>query len=343
MIDNVISKSTVNIVNIQLKNVNQLLKNVNEDINKNNKKIKNLINDNTFTKYNENKNIIRGKMNITSNEINKDIILFKTDINNNIDVNINNQKVNVINENNKWKYNFTKEGNYIFEIIFNNNINNMKGFFYEFSNIISLDFSNFNTSNVTNLSFMVNEKAKQISNIFEKNKNIFEKDKPKKEETKIINKFNNNINDKSKLINNLIDNKIKESEKPKEEIKKLNINDIIKNMEKGKEKEANIFSINENIKTNDSNNESNIQKSKKNKCKISLNLMYEDNMYELDIERNKTVETLIKDLKKKFKIFKNKDIMVCSQKNNNIEPLNDDFKINECDLNENDILIIVEM
>ena len=112
MIDNVISKSTVNIVNIQLKNVNQLLKNVNEDININNKKIKNLINDNTFTKYNENKNIIRDKMNITSNEINKDIILFKTDINNNIDVNINNQKVNVINENNKWKYNFTKEGNY---------------------------------------------------------------------------------------------------------------------------------------------------------------------------------------------------------------------------------------
>ena len=35
--------------------------------------------------------------------------------------------------------------------------------------------------------------------------------------------------------------------------------------------------------------------------------------------------------------------MVCSQKNNNIEPLNDDFKINECDLNENDILIIIEM
>ena len=112
MIDNIISKSTVNIVNIQLKNVNQLLNNVNEDINKNNEKIKNLIKDNTFTHYNENKNIIRGKMNITSNEINKDIILFKTDINNNIDVNINNQKINVMKDNNKWKYNFNKEGNY---------------------------------------------------------------------------------------------------------------------------------------------------------------------------------------------------------------------------------------
>ena len=105
----------------------------------------------------------------------------------------------------------------------------------------------------------------------------------------------------------------------------------------------NNFSTNENIKTNDSNNESNNQKSKNNKGKISLSFMYEDNLYELDIERNKTIETLIKDLQKKFKIFKNKDIMVCSQKNNNMEPLNYDLKINECDLNDNDILIVIEM
>ena len=79
------------------------------------------------------------------------ITLFYTDINNNIDVNINNQKINVAKENNKWKYNFNKEGNYIFEIIFNNIINNMKGFFNECSNIISLDLTNFNTSNVTSM------------------------------------------------------------------------------------------------------------------------------------------------------------------------------------------------
>ena len=126
MIENVISKSTVDIVNIQLKNANLLLNNVNEDINKNNEKIKNLIKDNTFTKYIENQNIIRGLIYISSNEINKDIVLFNTDINNNIDVSINNQKVKVIKEKKKWKYNFNKEGNYIFEIIFNNNINNMK-------------------------------------------------------------------------------------------------------------------------------------------------------------------------------------------------------------------------
>ena len=98
MIDNIIKNSKIKEMNMQLKNVNQLLNNVNEDINKNNEKIKNLIKDNTFTKYNENKNIIRGIINITSNEINKEIVLFNTDINNNIDVSINNQKVKVIKE-----------------------------------------------------------------------------------------------------------------------------------------------------------------------------------------------------------------------------------------------------
>ena len=136
MIDNIIKNTVIDIVNIQLKNINQLLNNVNEDINKNNEKIKNLIKDNTFTNYYENKTVIRGLIYISSNEINKDILLFKTDINNNIDVNINNQKVNVIKDNAQWKYNFNKEGNYIFEIIFNNNINNMK----EFSMNVQISF-----------------------------------------------------------------------------------------------------------------------------------------------------------------------------------------------------------
>ena len=111
MIDNLIKNSVINEMNIQLKNINIVLKNVNEDINTNNEKIKNLIKDNTFNNYNENKNIIRSSIYINSNEINKDIVLFNTDINNKIDVNINNQKVNVIKDNNKWKYNFNKEGN----------------------------------------------------------------------------------------------------------------------------------------------------------------------------------------------------------------------------------------
>ena len=36
-----------------------------------------------------------------------------------------------------------------------------------------------------------------------------------------------------------------------------------------------------------------------------------------------------------------KDIMVCSEKNNNMVPLTYDLKINECDLNDNDTLVII--
>ena len=173
IVDNIIQNSVVNIVNIQLKNVNLLLNNVNEDISKNNEKIKNLIKDNPVTNYKENKNIIRGTINISSNEINKDIVLFNTDINKHLDVSINNQKVNVIKENSQWKYNFTKEGTHIFEIIFKNNISNMKRFFAECPNIISLDLSNFNTSYADNMSFMFNKchKLKEIKGINKFNTN----------------------------------------------------------------------------------------------------------------------------------------------------------------------------
>ena len=173
MIDNMIKTSTQNAMNIQLKNVNLLLNNVTDDINKNNKKIKNLIKDNTFANYNQNQNIIRGLIYINSYDINKDIVLFNTDINNDIDVCINNQKINVIKESNKWKYNFQKEGNYILEIIFKNNITKMKGFFEECTNIISLDLSNFDTSNITTIDHMFNKcyKLKEIKGINKFNTN----------------------------------------------------------------------------------------------------------------------------------------------------------------------------
>ena len=162
-----------NLMNIQLKNINLLLNNVNDDFNKISEKIKNLIKDNTFTNYQQNKNVIRGLIYINTTDINKDIVLFNTDANNDIDVFINNQKINVIKDTKKWKYKFSKEGNYILEIIFNNNITNMKQFFEESTNIISLDLSNFNTSNVTDMSFMFNEchKLKEIKGIDKFNTN----------------------------------------------------------------------------------------------------------------------------------------------------------------------------
>ena len=105
----------------------------------------------------------------------------------------------------------------------------------------------------------------------------------------------------------------------------------------------NNFNNNENINSNNNSNENTNQKSKNNKGKIKLSFMYEDNIYELEIERNKKIEALIKSLKKNFPIFKYKEIMVCSQKNNNMESLSYDLKINEYDLNDNDVLIVIEI
>ena len=107
----------------------------------------------------QNKNVIKGILDIKSNEINNKIILFNSDINNGIDVYLNNKKINMIKEDKKWiiDYNFQKEGIYQFEIVFNNIINNMNRFFQECSNIISLDFSKFNSSNVTNMENLFSE------------------------------------------------------------------------------------------------------------------------------------------------------------------------------------------
>ena len=73
------------------------------------------------------------------------------------------------NDNDEWiiNYKFEKNGKYIFDIIFNNNLNDMSGFFEDCSNIISLDFTNFNTSNITDMSFMFSKcyKLKEIKGI----------------------------------------------------------------------------------------------------------------------------------------------------------------------------------
>ena len=86
---------------------------------------------------------------------------------------INNKKVNLIKDNNKWKNNFKNSGINTFEIFFKNNIDNMYEFFNHCSNIISLDFSNFNSSNVTNMKKLFNEcfKLKEIKGLNKLNSN----------------------------------------------------------------------------------------------------------------------------------------------------------------------------
>ena len=204
IIENMIKNSTINSMNIQLKNINIILNTINDDIKKNNENLKNLLNDIIIDKNNssnidnvinnniiignndninnnvnendinnniinnniinnannfENKNSIKGILEIKLNKINNNFILFKTNINVEIDAYLNNQKVNIVKENDKWiaDYKFKKDGKYVFEIIFKGMINNMEGFFEECSNIISLDFSNFNSSIVTNMRCLFNK------------------------------------------------------------------------------------------------------------------------------------------------------------------------------------------
>ena len=151
--------NSINLINNQLKNINIILNTLYEDINKNIQKLENYLRDSQNSiKPLLNKNIIKGILNIKPDEINinkNKIALFNSEINEGIEVFLNNKKINMIKDNEKYliNYNFKQSGNYSFEIIFDENIeiNNTEKLFEECSNIISLDFSNFDTSNVVNM------------------------------------------------------------------------------------------------------------------------------------------------------------------------------------------------
>ena len=159
-IENIIKISLKDPVIIQLKNINFLLNSINNSIEKNNEQLKNLFVDADYNKKIEkleNKNSIKGLLEIKKNDINKNIILFNMNNNCLIDVFINKEKVNIIKSNNKWGFFFKQEGKYLFEIVFNDIITNMEGFFNECSNIIALDLSNLNNPTIANIIFMFNK------------------------------------------------------------------------------------------------------------------------------------------------------------------------------------------
>ena len=53
-----------------------------------------------------------------------------------------------------YYYKFEKEGNYKIKYIFKKLLNSTKYMFYDCNSLISLDLSNFNTQNVTNMEFI---------------------------------------------------------------------------------------------------------------------------------------------------------------------------------------------
>ena len=105
-IDNLIKNSLMKAVNNQLKIINITLNSINEDIKKNNELLNSLLSDiketnNDFKDF-KNKNIIRATLDIKSNKSNN-IILFNTDINSEINVFLNNKKINMIKDEYRWK------------------------------------------------------------------------------------------------------------------------------------------------------------------------------------------------------------------------------------------------
>ena len=98
---------------------------------KSNEKFNNLFNNEIGKENIINKNIIKGELFINEEDLNKKICLFNTDIKDGIDVLINNKKIKMIMDNDKWiiDYNFEKYGKYSFEIFINKKITSLNRFF----------------------------------------------------------------------------------------------------------------------------------------------------------------------------------------------------------------------
>jgi len=171
-IDNIIKISKDNLVNLQLKNVNILLNTLNDDIKNINDKLNNLININNEIKIKNENNYIIAEIEIKENDINKDIRIINSyeeslRINKYIkkNENCNNEeeiKKCIIKINEKiipfnYIHKFESKGKYTIKYIFNNNIKSTAFMFYECELLTSINLSNFNTSNVTDMRGMFYE------------------------------------------------------------------------------------------------------------------------------------------------------------------------------------------
>ena len=157
IINDIINRKAINYINGQLKTINIVLNNTIGEIKKINEQI-NILDFEQNSSQNKNGNIITGLLDIKLEKIKNSIILFKKDNKEGIDVYINNNKVNMIHEENKWiiDYMFQKYGKYEFKIVFNKIIDNLQSFFEDCSNLYSIDLSNFDSSQIFNMAYLFN-------------------------------------------------------------------------------------------------------------------------------------------------------------------------------------------
>jgi len=125
-----------------------------------------------FINQNKTKNFIIGEIYITKNEINENIGIINSfenykrkyhlkdsdedyknenekEIKENIEIKINGKIIEFT-----YYYKFKNEGKYIVEYSFENNLTKINHMFFDCNSLINLNLSNFNTKNVTNMSYL---------------------------------------------------------------------------------------------------------------------------------------------------------------------------------------------
>ena len=179
IIENIVKNSLVEVVNVQLKNVNTILNSINGEIKTNIETLKNIIKDkdiinkkidnNETMNLNDfqNKSVISGILDVDINDIENGIILFNSDYDYDMDFYLEDKKVSLEKDfDNNWRlnYSFITTGKYAFWMVFNDIVTDMEGFFATGPNIYSLDFSLFDSTNLTNMRILFN-KCKKLKEI----------------------------------------------------------------------------------------------------------------------------------------------------------------------------------
>ena len=179
IIENIVKNSLVEVVNVQLKNVNTILNSINGEIKTNIETLKNIIKDkdiiNKKVDNNEtmnlndfqNKSVISGILDVDINDIENGIILFNSDYDYDMDFYLEDKKVSLEKDfDNNWRlnYSFITTGKYAFWMVFNDIVTDMEGFFATGPNIYTLDFSLFDSTNLTNMRILFN-KCKKLKEI----------------------------------------------------------------------------------------------------------------------------------------------------------------------------------
>jgi len=167
-IENIIKISTMDNVNVQLKNVNLIFNNLNEDIKKLDKKFDDLLNVKDINKEKKFENYIIAKIDIKDEDVNKKIKIissFEEDIRINpgkwiVDDIFKNEdeikkcEIKINDKKNPFNYyhQFKTKGKYTIKYSFKNNLKSMCSLFGGCKLLNSIDLSNFNVNNVIDMS-----------------------------------------------------------------------------------------------------------------------------------------------------------------------------------------------